>query len=263
MPRFAANLTFLFNEVSFLDRFELAADAGFRAVEFMFPYEFDARAIVAAARQLGLEIVLFNLPVPEFAQGGRGIAVLPDRSGEFRSGVMTALQTATTLGTKKLNGLVGHRSKSVPWAEQYSCLVDNLRWATDRAAERGVTLLVEQLNPIDNPGYFLDSLPLVEQLLADVASDRLKLQFDVYHVQRTHGNVIENIRRLAPVIEHVQIADSPDRNEPGTGEIAFERVLTALDECGYSGYVGLEYRPSRTTVESFGWVTANGWKIGG
>jgi hydroxypyruvate isomerase len=261
MLRFSANLTFLFADRPFLDRFPAAGAAGFRSVEFMFPYEFGVEQVREVMRRAELEIDVFNLPAGNWTAGELGIAVLPDRAEEFHQGVDAALQYAQELGTRKLNCLVGRRDSALEWETQYSCAVENLSWAAARAGERGVTLHVEQLNPIEFPGFFLDNLPVVERLLSDVDSPHLRLQFDVYHVQRTQGNVVATLRRLIDRIGHVQIADSPGRGEPGTGELAYHYILDELDSLGYPGRVGLEYRPTLPTGESFGWVSENGWRL--
>ena len=261
MPRFSANLTMLFSELPFLERFGGAARAGFRAVEFLFPYEFGVGELRDALERSRLELDLFNLPAGNWAAGERGMAVFPERRAEFRQGIDAALQYATELGTRKLNCLVGLRDASLGWAAQYGCVVENLSWAAKQVADRGMTLHIEQLNPIETPGFFVDNLAVAEQILADVGSPDLRLQFDAYHVQRTHGNVVATLRRLIDRVGHVQIADSPERGEPGSGELAYRRILGELDELGYSGRVGLEYRPTVPTNESFGWVAEYGWRI--
>jgi hydroxypyruvate isomerase len=263
MPRFSANLTMLFTELPFLDRFAAAAAAGFRAVEFQFPYDFEVDELKARIQRYELEVDLFNLPAGDFAAGERGVAVIPARREEFRRGVHRALRYAAALGTRKVNCLVGLRDDAIGHETQYHCAVENLRWAAARAAEAGLRLLVEQLNPIETPNFFLDELPLAERILADVQSADLRLQFDVYHVQRTQGNVVDTLRRLIDQVGHVQIADSPGRGEPGTGELNYRYILTELDRLGYSGRVGLEYRPTRSVNETFHWISEYGWRIDG
>lgn len=259
MPTFSANLGFLFTEVPFLERFAAARACGFRAVEFMFPYGWDTDELARRIAEEGLILDLFNLPAGDFEAGERGMATDPARRDEFRGGVERALERADALGVRKLNCLVGRRDETVAWQVQYDCLVDNLRWAASRVGSTGGTLLVEQLNPIENAGFFFDHIGLAEHILDDVGSPHLRLQFDVYHVQRTQGDVVATLRRLIDRIGHVQIADSPERHEPGTGELNFGVILAELDRLGYDGRVGLEYRPSSSTAESLGWVAANGW----
>jgi len=263
MPTFSANLGFLFTEVPFLERFAAARACGFRAVEFMFPYGWDTGELASRIAEAELILDLFNLPAGDFEAGERGMATDPTRGNEFRDGVERALERADALGVRKLNCLVGRRDESMAWQMQYDCLVDNLRWAAGRVGSTGRTLLVEQLNPLENAGFFLDRISLAERLLDEVGSPHLHLQFDVYHVQRTQGDVIATLRRLIGRVGHVQIADSPERHEPGTGELNYPVIMAELDRLGYDGRIGLEYRPSRSTAESLGWVGANGWHLDG
>jgi hydroxypyruvate isomerase len=261
VPRFSANLSMLFDDAPFADRFARAAAAGFDAVEYLFPYEHDAADLRRTLDENGLRQDLFNLPAGDFAGGERGIAVDPARREEFAGGVEVAAGYAGALGCRKLNCLAGKRIQGVAWETQYACLVENLRAATARLGEDGLTLHAELLNPIETPGFFLDSMDVVRRLLGDVPA--LWFQCDVYHLQRTHGNLVETMRSVSARIGHVQIADSPDRHEPGTGEIAYDFVLRELDALGYTGYVGLEYRPSARTEETLGWIDALGYALPG
>lgn len=258
MPRFAANLTMLFTERPFLERFDAAARSGFRAVEYMFPYQEDTDGIARALKELHLVQVLFNLPAGTWAAGDRGIAVDPGRREEFRTGVAQAVDLARGYGCSRLNCLVGKRDEHVHVEEQWQCLVDNLRYAAGQLAPHGITLLVEPINPYDIPGFFLSTSARAVRLLDDVGAPNAKIQYDVYHMQRTEGNLVHSLTRLRDRIGHVQIADSPDRHEPGTGEINFPYVLKRLDAIGYEGHVGLEYRPSGPTEASLGWIEAMG-----
>jgi hydroxypyruvate isomerase len=262
MPNFAANLTMLFSEVPFLERFERAARAGFRAVEYMFPYEEDADAIARALRELRLKQVLFNLPAGDWAAGDRGIAVDPSRREEFRQGVPVAIELARRFGCRRLNCLVGKRRDDVAVEEQWACLVDNLRYAAAALEREGITLLVEPVNTYDIPGFFLHTSARTVQLLEDVGAPNARLQYDIYHMQRMEGNLVDTMRRLRDRIGHVQLADAPARHEPGTGEINFAFVLRELDRLGYEGYVGLEYRPSGPTESTLGWIEAMGFQRG-
>lgn len=262
MPAFAANLTMLFTEVPFLERFERAARSGFTAVEYMFPYQEDTDAIARALRGLRLTQVLFNLPAGDWAGGDRGIMVDPNRRAEFREGVGRAVELARRFGCRKLNGLVGKRRDDVPPEEQWACLVDNLRFAAAELERAGMTLLVEPVNTFDIPGFFLHTSARAIQLLDDAAAANARLQYDVYHMQRMEGNLVDTMRRLRDRIGHVQLADAPARHEPGTGEINFPFVLRELDALGYEGHVGLEYRPSGPTEASFGWIEAMGYTRG-
>lgn len=262
MPRFAANLTFLWTDRPFLGRFEAAARAGFRAVEYMFPYAEDIDAIAGALPRLGLRQVLFNLPAGDWAAGDRGIAADPGRRAEFRDGVNLAVEVARRLRCPRLNCLVGKALEAVPRQEQWACLVDNLKAAAAVLERAGLTLLVEPVNTLDIPGFFLSTSAEAFRLQDEVGAGNLKVQFDVYHAQRMEGNLTHTLRTHLGRIGHIQIADSPDRHEPGTGEINFGYLFKVLDAQGYSGEVGLEYRPSGDTDASFGWIEALGYTRG-
>jgi len=262
MPRFAANLTMLFTEYPFLERFERAARAGFQAVEYMFPYQEDVDGIARALREHRLIQVLFNLPAGDWTAGDRGIAADPARREEFRRGVAEAVELARRFGCTRLNCLVGKRREDIPPEEQWACLVDNIRFAAEALDRAGIMLLVEPVNTYDLPGFFLHTSTRAVQLLDDAGARNARLQYDVYHMQRMEGNLVDTMRRLRDRIGHVQIADAPARHEPGTGEISFPYVLRQLDALGYEGYVGLEYRPSGRTEDSFGWIEAMGFRRG-
>ncbi len=259
MPKFAANLSMLFTERPFLERFAQAKEAGFAAVEFLFPYEFDTAAIARELRRTGLEQVLFNLPAGDFAAGDRGMANDPARVEEFRDGVAKAIRIARELECGRLNCLAGLRLSRVPDDTQHATLVENLRYAADAAAAAGIRQVVEPLNVFDAPGYFLATPEAGFELVERVAHPNLSLQYDVYHSQRMSGNLAATIRAHIGQIGHVQIADSPDRHEPGTGEINYPFVLQALDEAGYDGWVSLEYRPRDSTESSLRWLTEMGY----
>jgi hydroxypyruvate isomerase len=253
---------FLWADLPFPERFAAAAVAGFDAVEYMFPYDFEAGDLRRLLRDNGLHQELFNLPAGDFDAGDRGIAVAPARRDEFRAGVDAALRYADALDCRKLNCLVGLRDPGLPWQDQFACLVQNLGHAAERLGAEGRTLHVELLNPKETPGFFLDSVPLVERVLDEVGSPNLRFQFDLYHVQRTSGDLVATIRTLAGRTGHYQVADVPERHEPGTGEISFPFVFEAIDASGYPGRVGLEYRPSGPTDRSFGWVEEYGFALG-
>ncbi|MDR7452801.1 MAG: TIM barrel protein, partial [Armatimonadota bacterium] len=208
----------------------------------------------------GLTQVLFNLPAGDWAAGDRGIAADPARREEFRRGVAEAVELARRFGCTRLNCLVGKRRDDVSAAEQWACLVDNVRFAAAELERAGITLLVEPVNTYDIPGFFLHTSAQAVRLLDDVGARNARLQYDVYHMQRMEGNLVDTMRRLRDRIGHVQIADAPARHEPGTGEIHFPYVLRELDALGYQGYVGLEYRPSGRTEDSFGWIEAMGFR---
>ena len=259
MPKFAANLSMLFTEHPFLERFALAKAAGFHAVEFLFPYEYDSGAIAHELRRNELEQVLFNLPAGNFATGDRGMANDPSRVDEFRAGVDEGLKIATELGCGRLNSLAGLRLGSVSEELQTTTLVENLRYAADAAAAVGVLQVVEPLNAFDAPGYFLPTPESGFAIVERAAHPNLLLQYDVYHAQRMSGNLAATIAARINLIGHVQIADSPARNEPGTGEINYPFVLQALDDAGYDGWVSLEYRPRHTTESSLRWLMEMGY----
>jgi hydroxypyruvate isomerase len=254
MPRFAANLTMLFTEYPVPERFDRAAAAGFEAVELLFPYQEDIDGIRAALDRNGLTQVLFNLPVGDFAAGERGYANDPRRTEEFREGVLRALEIAAKLGVRRINCLVGKHLSDVPAADQWSAVKANLALAAELAQAAGVMQVVEPLNPYDAPDFLLATPSQGFALVEEIGHPNLFLEYDVYHAQRTEGNLTETIRAKVDRIGHVQIADSPARNQPGTGEINYPFVFRALDEAGYGGWIGLEYKPLGGTEASLGWL---------
>lgn len=256
MPKFAANLTMLFNEVPFLERFALAARAGFKGVEFLFPYDFKKGDLRAALDANGLTQVLLNLPAGDWAGGERGIAILPDRIDEFRRGVATAIEYATALGCKQVNCLAGIIPSGVSDQALRSTFVSNLKYAADELAKHGIRLLIEPINRFDIPGFYLNTPDQAAEIIAEVGSDNLFIQYDLYHQQRTQGELVATFRRLQGQIAHIQLADNPCRHEPGTGEINYPVVFDALDASGYDGWIGCEYKPRTTTSEGLGWLAA-------
>jgi hydroxypyruvate isomerase len=259
MPKFAANLSTLFTEYPFLERFSRARDAGFSAVEFQFPYEFDAAAIAAELSRNSLELVLFNLPAGNFAAGDRGMANDPARTADFRASLETALHYAADLSPRKLNCLVGKRLPNTSLDEQRSILESNLRIAADAAADAGIRLVIEPLNVYDAPGFFLSTPASGFDLVERVNHHNLTVQFDIYHAQRMTGNIVATFADHLTQIGHVQLADSPGRHQPGSGEINFPYVLQQLDNAGYNDWVGLEYFPSTSTEDSLAWLTEMGY----
>ncbi|CAN7506894.1 hydroxypyruvate isomerase [Bosea sp. LjRoot237] len=254
MPRFAANLTMLFNELEFLDRFRAAAEAGFSGVEFLFPYAFDKYVLAAALKRWKLTQVLHNLPAGNWAAGERGIAILPDRISEFQRGVFDAIDYATKLGCRQVNCLVGIAPQGVEHARLHETLVNNLRFAAHELAQEGIALLVEPINTRDMPGFFLSSTAQALSLLDDVDSTNVFIQYDVYHMQVMEGDLARTIEANLDRIAHIQIADNPGRNEPGTGEINFPFLYRHLDAIGYAGWVGCEYKPARSTRDGLTWL---------
>lgn len=259
MPRFAANLSMLFTEYPVVERFDRAAAAGFKAVEFLFPYGEDVAAIRAALERNGMEQILFNLPAGDFGAGDRGLANDPARRGEFADGVEQAIELAGMLGVRRINCLVGKRLPDLSDDRQWGTLKENLAFAAERMQSAGIMQLLEPLNPHDAPGYFIPTPSLGFKLVEAIDHPNLFLEYDIYHAQRTEGNLVETIKQKIARIGHVQIADSPARNEPGTGEINYPFVLAALDEAGYDGWVGLEYRPSGPTETTLGWLREWGY----
>jgi hydroxypyruvate isomerase len=251
MPSFAANLTFLFGEHPFLERFAAARAAGFTRVEYMFPYDYEPAELRARLDEHGLEQVLFNLPAGDWAQGDRGIAADPGRVDEFRAGVERAREYAHALDVPRLNCLAGTRGDR-------ATLVANLRHAAQRLAEDGRTLLLEPVNTRDIPGFLVPTSAVAVELLDAAAEPNLRLQFDVYHAQVMEGDLVNRLRALLSRIGHVQIADNPGRHQPGTGEIDYAFVLKELDAMGYAGTVGLEYVPEPDTLASLGWLERYG-----
>ena len=254
MPRFAANLTMLFNEVDFLDRFEAAADAGFKGVEYLFPYDYDKRALAERLAEHGLTQALHNLPAGDWAGGERGIACLPDRVDEFREGVGRAIEYATALGCKRVNCLAGIAPEGVDGATVRETFVSNLRFAADRLADAGIGLVTEPLNTVDVPGFYLCHTDQAVSIIREVGSQNLGLQHDLYHMQIMEGDLARTVERNIGVIRHVQIADNPGRNEPGSGEINYPFLFDHLDRTGYDGWVGCEYSPLTTTRAGLGWL---------
>lgn len=253
MPRFAANLTMLFTEHPFLDRFERAAKAGFEAVEFLFPYDFETADIQARLRDNDLKLVLHNLPAGNWSEGERGIAVLPDRVDEFREGVGRAIETAKALGVKQLNCLAGKAPLGASESLLRNTFVSNLKFAASELKKAGLKLLIEPVNNIDIPGFFLTRSAQALAIMDDVAADNLYLQFDLYHAQRMEGELTGTLKRHLDRIGHVQIADNPGRHEPGSGEVAWDFIFRQLDELGYPGHVGCEYAPAAGTEAGLGW----------
>ena len=254
MPKFSANLSMLFNEVDFLDRFERASRAGFKAVECQFPYQWEKEVLAEKLDKHGLEFVLHNITAGDFAAGERGIACLPGREGEFQEGVGQAIEYAKTLGCPRLNCLVGLTPKEVPADKVRQTLVDNLRFAAAALAKEGISLLVEALNIYDIPGFYLTRTQDVLQLFTEVNHANLWLQYDIYHMQIMEGNLTRTIQDNLARIAHIQLADNPGRHEPGTGEINFTNLFRFIDEAGYTGWIGCEYKPAGITEEGLEWV---------
>jgi hydroxypyruvate isomerase len=259
MPKLAANLTMMFQEVGFLDRFAAAADAGFTGVEYLFPYEFPPSEIASRLERHRLTQALFNLPPGDWAKGERGTAALPGRESEFMSGMQRALEYARATGCQQVHAMAGNWPAGRDRGKGAAVYAANLRRAADLAAEHGITMLIEPINTRDMPGYFLNTTGEALAILKDVGRDNLKLQLDLYHCQIMEGDLATHVRTLAGVFTHVQIAAVPDRHEPDHGEVNYPYLLELLDESGYRGWVGLEYRPAAETRAGLGW--ARRWGI--
>jgi len=251
VPRFAANLTMMFNEWPFLDRFDAAAEAGFAAVEFLFPYDHPPEAIAERLARTGLTQALFNLAPGDFAAGERGLASLPGRFEDLQDRVRTGLVYAAATGAKRLHLMAGNADRHDPRAVE--AFRRAVVWTAGALAENGLDLVLEPINSRDMPGYFLNDFPFAERLIRDLALPNLKLQFDIYHRQIMHGDVTMALRRLMPMIGHIQIASVPSRNEPADEELNYPFLFAELDRLGYGGFVGCEYRPRAATLEGLGW----------
>ncbi len=253
MPRLCANLSMMFNEVPFLDRFDQARHAGFEAVEFLFPYDHPIEELRARLDANGLKQVLFNAPPGDWAGGERGIACLPGRTAAFREGIKTALDYAHGVGCGLLHVMAGLAPAGVPAVTLAAIYAANLAWAAEQALAAGVRIVIEPINHRDMPGYHLNTMAQGAGIVEALGRDRLGLQFDIYHCQVTEGDVTSRMVTYMPMIAHMQLADVPARNEPGTGEIGWDYVFARIDALGYAGWVGCEYRPAGATVAGLAW----------
>lgn len=254
MLKFSANTSMLFTEVPFLDRFQRARDAGFGAAEFLWPAGTDLDDLVAAKEAASVDVALFNVNEGDLAAGERGFLSHPHRQEWWRDAFRQALGLAQRLGCRCLHTMAGNRLPGLSRQEQLACAVDNLRWALPQLEAAGITAMIEVLNLFDNPEFLLYHTSHAMELLDQIDTERVQFQFDAYHIQRMEGDLIATIREHVDRMGHVQIADSPGRHQPGTGEINYRNVLAALDDAGYAGYVGLEYVPLGTTEESLAWL---------
>ena len=254
MPRFCANLSMMFTEHAFLDRFQHAAKAGFTAVEFLFPYDQQAADIRARLTDHGLEQILFNMPPGDWSMGERGTACLPGRQSDFRDGVKRALDYAMVLGNKRLHCMAGLVPAGTAMATAASLYAANLAWATELVHAAGILTVIEPINHRDMPGFFLNTTGHAAAIVQAIGRDRLAILFDIYHCQITEGDVTSRMEALLPLIGHVQIADVPGRHEPGTGELNWPYVFQRIDAVGYDGWIGCEYRPAGSTVAGLQWL---------
>ena len=253
MPRFAANLSMMYTEFDVLDRFGAAAEDGFKAVEFLFPYAWPATEIKALLDQHQLKLVLHNLPAGDWDAGDRGIACDPTRVAEFRAGVAQAIDYAQVLGVPQLNCLIGKVPAGADPKQVDATVVENLRYAAAELEKHGLRLLIEAINTFDIPGFYLHGTPQALKLIDQVGSDNLFVQYDIYHMQRMEGELAATLQQHLEKIAHIQLADNPGRNEPGTGEINYAFLFRHLDKIGYKGWIGCEYKPTGKTEEGLGW----------
>lgn len=256
MPRFAANLSMMFTEVPFPDRFAAAADAGFRAVEYLFPYELPAEEIARKLRDHNLVNVLFNLPAGNWAAGERGITCIPGREEEFRAGVEKAIAYANALGTRQLHAMAGIAPAGVGPDSLESTYIANLRYAAEKLATQGITLVVEAINTRDIPGFYLTTQAQSFGACTAVNLPNIRMQLDLYHTQIMEGDLETRLRKYAAHIAHIQIAGVPKRNEPDSGEVNYSHLFGVIDEIGYDGWVGCEYRPAGKTTDGLKWLSA-------
>jgi len=254
MPKFAANLTMLFTERPFLERFEAASQAGFKAVEFLFPYAWPAAEIKTLLDKHQLQLVLHNLPAGDWDAGERGIACHPKRMAEFREGVARAIDYAKTLGVTQLNCLIGKVPEDASQLQVDQAVIENLRFAAHELKKHGIRLLIEPINTYDIPGFYLHHTAQAVALIDKVGADNLFVQYDIYHMQRMEGEIAATLAKHLSRIGHVQLADNPGRNEPGTGELNYRFLFKHLDAIGYSGSIGCEYKPAARTEDGLGWI---------
>ena len=253
MPKFAANISMMFNEVPFLDRFAAARAAGFEAVEFLFPYEFPAAEIAKRLEGNGLSQVLFNAPPGDWNAGERGMACLPERRAEFKDGIKRALEYTTALKCPRLHVMAGLTPAGAARDTLLATYAANLDFAAEECAKAGVKPVIEPINHRDIPGFFLNTTDQAAAIIEAVGPDKIGMQFDLYHCQITEGDLVKTVERHLPLIAHMQVADNPGRNEPGTGEVNWPFVFSKIDALGFRGWIGCEYRPAGETVAGLGW----------
>jgi hydroxypyruvate isomerase len=253
MPKFAANLTMMFNEVGFLDRFEAAAKAGFTGVEYLFPYDFASKDILLRLKMHGLTQVLHNLPAGDWAAGERGIAIFPERVSEFREGVKRAIDYAAQLGCRQLNCLVGIAPAGGNRKLLQATLLANLAYAASALKAVGIRLLIEPINTRDIPGFYLSHTRDAAAIIDEIGSDNIFIQYDIYHMQIMEGDLARTVETHLDRIAHIQFADNPGRHEPGTGEINYDFLFRHLDKLGYRDWIGCEYKPETTTAGGLDW----------
>lgn len=261
MPKFAANLTLLYADSPFLERFARARASGFRYVEFQFPYEYETSAIERALKENELTAVLFNLPPGNTKAGELGLAALPERRDDFRRGVAQGIEIARRLGVQRLNCLAGKRDLKIPLAEQQRAMIENLRYAANALAAEDISLMIEALNPFDVPGFLIPNVSTAFSIQSQLGEPNAYVQYDFYHAQRTEGELANTIQKNLKRIGHIQLADNPGRHQPGTGEINYRFLLNYLDPIGYTNFVSLEYVPAGRTEDSLKWMSEYGFDL--
>jgi len=257
MDQFAVNVSTIFTEVPFIERFQKAKEFSFSRVECQFPYSEPAERIREELEKYRLSLVLINLPAGNWEKGERGLAIFPDRIGQFKQSVDEGIRYATNLNVSLIHCMAGILPPELDRQRAKEVYIDNLQYAAEKLAQHGLTLLIEPINPYDMPGYFLTDIREAAEIIEEVGMPNVKLQYDFYHMQRMQGNLIATFQAYFSLIGHVQIADVPGRHEPGTGEIHYERIFQFLQSCGYTGAVGLEYIPKTTSEASFAWCSAH------
>jgi hydroxypyruvate isomerase len=254
MPKLCANLSLLYTELDFMDRFPAAAKSGFKGVEYLFPYAYPKEQLVEALARNKLVQVLHNMPAGDWAKGDRGMACQPGREGEFQDGVGKAIEYASALGCKQLNCLAGLAPQGVAPDKVRATFVANLRFAAERTKAAGIRLVTEPVNNRDVPGFYLNRSQQALEIMDEVGSDNLWLQYDIYHMQIMEGNLARTIETNLARINHMQLADNPGRHEPGTGEINYPFLFDWIDRIGYPGWIGCEYNPQAGTVPGLAWA---------
>ncbi len=254
MLKFAANLTMMFNEVPFIERFSAAAEAGFQGVEFLFPYQYDADELQSIISRQGLTTVLFNAPPGQWQQGERGLASLPDREHDFRDSIEQVIYYANILDCRQVHIMAGNIQPELAPREQQAQFIKRLSYAADRLLPQGVRILIEPINPVDMPDYFLKTLDQAQQIIHLVNKPNIAIQFDIYHCQRTQGNILNSLEKHINNIGHIQIASAPDRHEPDNGEINYPWLLEKLERINYHDWIGCEYYPAGNTAEGLSWL---------
>ncbi len=253
MPNLAANITMMFQEHDFLDRFEAAAHAGFRGIEYLFPYDYEVNQLTDLLKMNNLKQVLHNLPAGDWAEGERGIAILPDRVGEFQEGVGRAIEYATALDCSQVNILSGIAPEGADPDKLLQTFLDNISFAANKLGENDIRLVIEAINTRDIPGFYLCGTQQALDIIATIGAVNIKLQYDIYHMQIMEGDLAPTMEKHLSSIGHIQLADNPGRHEPGTGEINYPFLFKFLDKAGYRGWIGCEYIPATTTTEGLGW----------